>query len=109
MWGRNSSGELGDGTTVNRSSPVQIGALTNWALASAGYAMFAIKPTVRYLGLGTMDNVGALGFDGHNANKSSPVQIGALYNWFSTFRAKTLHPRPPRSSITCPISQASGT
>ena len=29
-WGYNANGRLGDGTTTNRSSPVQIGALTNW-------------------------------------------------------------------------------
>ena len=35
-WGRNSFGQLGDDTIVNRSSPVQIGALTNWSQVSAG-------------------------------------------------------------------------
>ena len=29
-WGANTNGQLGDGTIVHKSSPVQIGALTNW-------------------------------------------------------------------------------
>jgi len=35
-WGFNNNGQLGDSTVVNRSSPVQVGALTTWAQASAG-------------------------------------------------------------------------
>jgi alpha-tubulin suppressor-like RCC1 family protein len=35
-WGRNAEGELGDGTTIDRSSPVQIGTDTDWAHVEAG-------------------------------------------------------------------------
>ena len=35
-WGYNSPGCLGDGTTVDKSSPVQIGALTSWIKVAAG-------------------------------------------------------------------------
>ena len=34
-WGNGNLGRLGDGTTENKSSPVQIGALTDWANISA--------------------------------------------------------------------------
>ena len=35
-WGRNSDGELGFDDTTNRSSPVQVGALTDWSSVSSG-------------------------------------------------------------------------
>jgi alpha-tubulin suppressor-like RCC1 family protein len=35
-WGKNNLGQLGDGTTVNKSHPVQIGTETNWAAVAPG-------------------------------------------------------------------------
>jgi alpha-tubulin suppressor-like RCC1 family protein len=80
-WGRNNNGRLGDGTVVNKSSPVQIGALTNWSQVSAGQGQTAsIKTdgTVWAWGYNTNGQIG----DGTVVAKSSPVQIGALTNWF---------------------------
>ncbi len=100
-WGRNSislsfpttvvSGQLGDGTIVDKSSPVQIGTLTNWKQVSGGADhSLAIKTdgtlwawghqTGGYSSFATTVDEGALG-DGTIINKSSPVQIGALTNW----------------------------
>ena len=38
LWGcgYNTNGQLGDGTRVHKSSPVQIGSLTNWKQVSNG-------------------------------------------------------------------------
>jgi alpha-tubulin suppressor-like RCC1 family protein len=41
-WGENGSGQLGINATTNRSSPVQVGALTNWSQVSAGDQTLAI-------------------------------------------------------------------
>ena len=35
-WGRNNFGQLGQGNITSYSSPVQIGALTDWSLVGAG-------------------------------------------------------------------------
>ncbi len=37
-WGYNISGQLGDGTVVNESSPIQVGALTTWSSVAAGHS-----------------------------------------------------------------------
>src|SRR5450759_1823628 len=43
-WGDNSSGQLGDGTTINQSTPVQVGTNTHWASVSGGdYHTVAVK------------------------------------------------------------------
>lgn len=38
-WGYNTDGRLGDGSTTNRSSPVQVGAATNWNKVTQGFAI----------------------------------------------------------------------
>ena len=35
-WGWNTNGQLGQNDTIDRSSPVQVGALTTWSKISAG-------------------------------------------------------------------------
>ena len=35
-WGQNSYGRLGLGDTTSRSSPVQVGTLTNWSSIAGG-------------------------------------------------------------------------
>jgi alpha-tubulin suppressor-like RCC1 family protein len=79
-WGYNTLGRLGDGTVANRSSPIQIGALTNWAQVSASSSHAASIKTDGTLWAWGANGNGQLG-DGTVANRSSPVQIGALTNW----------------------------
>ena len=84
LWlaGSNGNGQLGDGTIINRSSLTQIGSLTNWIQASAGFHhTLAIKTdgTLWAWGDGSMSQLG----DSTTASKSSPIQIGNLTNWLS--------------------------
>lgn len=78
--GRNDYGQIGDNTIELRSSPVQIGALTDWSQASGGRLHTAVVKTNGTLWAWGRNNYGQLG-DGTRVNKSSPVQIGALTTW----------------------------
>lgn len=81
-WGKNENiGQLGDGTLINRSSPVQIGALTDWYQASAGYYMTAAVKTDNTIWTWGGGAFGRLGTNSTYPNLSSPAQLGALSNW----------------------------
>ena len=82
LWavGDNSKGQLGDGTVVTRSSPVQIGALTTWSGVYCGQrCSLAIKAdgTLWSWGEGTNGQLGSTAV----ADRSSPVQVGASTDW----------------------------
>lgn len=79
-WGSNTSAQLGDGTTTNRISPVQIGTATDWAQVAAG-AMHttALKENGSLWAWGG-NAYGQLG-DGTTSGKLRPVQIGTATDW----------------------------
>jgi len=82
-WGRNDFGQLGDSSDTYRSSPVQVGALTNWETVTGGdQHAFAIKTDGTMWGWGHNNN-GAVGDPTQNlgGNVRSPVQIGTLTTW----------------------------
>jgi alpha-tubulin suppressor-like RCC1 family protein len=81
-WGWNNNGQLGQGNTTDRSSPVQIGALNTWSsVSSKGYRAHAIKTDGTMWSWGS-GSAGKLGL-GDTADRFSPVQIGASTNWRS--------------------------
>lgn len=81
-WGKNVAGKLGDGTIINKSSPVSVvGGFTDWCQASAGYIhSLGLRSNGTAWGWG--NNVyGRLG-DGTALDKSSPVSvIGGFTDW----------------------------
>lgn len=82
-WGHTDVGQVGDNTEhfeLWRSSPIQIGALTDWSSVGAGNkTSFAITTSGELYAWGEND-FGQLGL-GDRTNRSSPVQVGALTNW----------------------------
>lgn len=85
VWGDNGFGQLGLNDLTNRSSPVQLGALTNWLQSSVsrgydpvGFGL-AVKTDGTLWSWGS-NGTGQLG-QGNTTNRSSPVQVGALTDW----------------------------
>jgi alpha-tubulin suppressor-like RCC1 family protein len=82
-WGLSGfSGTLGLGNLISRSSPVQVGSLTNWSSVSAGNNHSLATKTDGTLWSWGTGATGRLGL-GTVINHSSPVQVGSLTNWSS--------------------------
>ena len=78
-WGNNFFGELGIISTIDKSSPTQIGALTNWLKFSSGTQTNAIKANGTLWGWG--NNTDGQAGTPVAGELSSPIQIGALSTW----------------------------
>ena len=87
IWGANDSGQIGDNTVVNRSSPVQLGVgfgnsqfakIARAKVASAGYTL-GVKTDGTLWSWGS--GVGGVLGSTATTNRSSPVQVGTLTNW----------------------------
>jgi alpha-tubulin suppressor-like RCC1 family protein len=86
-WGYNGRGQLGDGTTTNRFSPITVvGGITNWTKASAGgrHSVGLTSSGILYAwgdNTGRENANGQLG-DGTTTNRSSPVTVvGGITTW----------------------------
>ena len=81
-WGYNNNAQLGDNTTVNKSSPVSvIGGITDWCQISAGGCFsLAVRQNGTAWGWGN-NSYGRLG-DNTTVSKSSPVSVvGGFTDW----------------------------
>jgi alpha-tubulin suppressor-like RCC1 family protein len=88
-WGNNASfGMLGQGNTISRSSPVQVGALTTWAKVSAPGTSVSAVTTGGTLFTWGNNNQGQLGL-GNVTLYSSPKQVGVLTNWATPRQGNT--------------------
>jgi len=78
-WGANAWGQLGDGTTFHRTTPVQIQNLNNVvAIATGADHTVALKEDGTVWAWGN-NSLGQLG-DGTNYSKNSPIQVHNLSN-----------------------------
>jgi alpha-tubulin suppressor-like RCC1 family protein len=81
-WGLNGVGQLGDGTSITRYTPVQIGTDNTWISVTAGYVhTIALKSSGTLWAWG-QNSIGQLG-DATTTNRISPVQIGTDNTWIS--------------------------
>jgi alpha-tubulin suppressor-like RCC1 family protein len=81
-WGRNYFGQVGDGTTTSRSSPVTVvGGIVAWSQISAGtyHSLALTSAGIAYAwGANSPGNLG----DNTISNRSSPVTVvGGITNW----------------------------
>lgn len=92
VWGNGTTGQLGLGFSGSISTPVQVGALTNWSKVIIQNSSIALKTdgTLWTWGQGTNGQLGL----GSSTYVYSPNQVGAATNW---------------TSITCSLNANFGT
>jgi alpha-tubulin suppressor-like RCC1 family protein len=79
VWGFNSSGQVGDNTTIHRSSPLQVGT-SSWISVAAGTSQTAAVRSDGTLWVWGANFFGELG-QNNTIHRSSPVQVGTATAW----------------------------
>lgn len=79
-WGYNGEGQLGDGTTTDRTTPVQVGHADSWATVSPGGSHTCatrVDGSAWCWGLNTQGELG----DGTTQQRLTPVRVGKANDW----------------------------
>jgi alpha-tubulin suppressor-like RCC1 family protein len=108
-WGGNTNGELGDGTQVDKSSPVAVlGGLTFTQIygnyeQNLGCSMFGVTPGGKIYAWGRNDQ-GELGL-GDQVPRSSPVAVVGTFLASPVTQTQTVIPVVPGTSYTITMNQ----
>mgnify|MGYP001035708857 CR=1 FL=1 len=99
-WGRNSEGQLGDGSGGHRTIPVDVNGLTSGVMAiTAGGAHTCAVTTSSRIKCWGRNSEGQLG-DGTTTSRQTPVDVIGLTNWVRTIVAGLYH--------TCALTTSGG-
>ncbi len=90
-WGSNSEGQLGDGSTTNKSTPQPVTGLASGVAAiAAGVAHTCAVTTAGAVHCWGQNNLGQLG-DGSATNRSTPQPVTGLASGVATIAAGQFH------------------
>lgn len=81
-WGANSHGQLGDGTSLGKTTPIKVGEDRDWLMVQAGFRYSVSLKMDGTLWAWGANHYGQLG-DGTTQDKSTPSQIGVSADWIS--------------------------
>lgn len=99
-WGSNGEGQLGDGTTINRATPVDVSELTSGvsAIAANGYHTCALtkRGGIKCWGINVYGTLG----DGTTTNHTTPIDVSGLTLGVSAINVSGSH--------TCAITSIGG-